>query len=138
MNLAIVYDSSTGNTRAAAEQMGDTARASGHDCTVASIDEADPAEVSEADAVCVGSWTKGLFVIRQGPTPATMRFIERLGPLDATPAAVFTTYDIAAGRTLAKMAAPLELRGANVTGRFKSKGPHAAEGFDVWLRTLDT
>ncbi len=138
MRLAIVYDSSTGNTRAAAEHMCDTARAAGHDCTVESIDDADPAQVSRAEAVCIGSWTKGLYVIRQGPTPATMRFIERLGPLDATPAAVFTTYEIAIGKTLRKMAAQLEARGANVTGSFKSKGPHAATGFDVWLRTLDT
>ena len=91
-----------------------------------------------ADAVCVGSWCKGLFVILQKPTPATIDFIERLGPLDGKPAAVFTTYDIAIGKTLQKMATPLEARGAKVTGKFKSKGPHAADGFAAWLQALDT
>jgi len=138
MRVAIVYDSSTGKTKAAAEQMGEAARAAGHECSVESIQDADPAEVTAADAVCVGSWTKGLYVIRQSPTAATMSFIEQLGPLDGKPAAVFTTYAIAIGKTLRKMAAPLEARGAKVTGEFKSKGPHAANGFDAWLRTLDT
>jgi len=136
--MAIVYDSSTGKTKAAAEQMGEAARAAGHECSVESIHDADPAEVTAADAVCVGSWTKGLFVIRQHPTQATVDFIGRLGPLDGKPAAVFTTYDIAIGKTLKKMAAPLEARGAKVTGELKSKGPNAAASFDAWLRTLGT
>jgi hypothetical protein len=66
-----------------------------------------------------------------------MSFVERLGSLDGKPAAVFTTYDIAIGKTLTKMAAPLEARGAIVSGRFKSKGPNAADEFDAWLQTLD-
>ena len=130
MRVAIVYDSKTGKTKAAAEQMGEAARAVGHECSVESI--------HDADAVCVGSWTKGLFVILQSPTAATMSFIERLGPLDGKPAAVFATYDLAMGKTLKKMATALEARGAKVTGELKSKGPHAAKGFDDWLRTLDT
>ena len=138
MRVAIVYDSSTGKTKTAAEQMGEAARAAGHECSVESIHDADPAQVTAADAVCVGSWCKGLFVILQKPTPATIDFIERLGRLDGKPAAVFTTYDLAIGKTLKKMAAPLEARGAKVTAELKSKGPHAAKGFDAWLRTLDT
>lgn len=136
MRVAIVYDSSTGKTKAAAEQMGEAARAAGLDCTVESIQEADPAKVTAADAVCVGSWTKGWFVILQGPTTAAMDFIGRLGPLDDTPAAVFTTYDLAVGKTLDKMAGALEARGARVTGQFKAKGPHAASEFPAWLATL--
>lgn len=137
MQVAIVYDSSTGKTKAAAERMGDMVRAAGHDCDVASIHDADPAAVSQADAVCVGSWTKGLFVILQGPTPATLEFIDKLGPLEGKPAAVFVTYDLATGRTLPKMAARLAARGANVTGQFKSKGPKASEvAFGAWLNKL--
>lgn len=136
MRIAIVYDSSTGKTKAAAEQMGEEARALGHECRVESIADADPAEVTNADAVCVGSWTKGLFVIRQHPTPATMSFIARLGALAGKPAAVFTTYSLAVGSTLKTMASALETRGATVTGTFKSKGPHAAPEFRGWLQRL--
>ncbi len=136
MNVAIVYDSSTGNTKAAAEQMAATVRAAGHTCTVESIDRADPAEVTAADAICVGSWTKGLYVILQGPTPATLDFIGRLGRLDGKPAAVFATYALAIGKTLEKMSTALAAQGATVNGRFKSKGPVAAQDFDAWVHGL--
>lgn len=136
MKVAIVYDSSTGKTKAAAEQMAETVRAAGHTCTVESIERADPAQVAAADAICVGSWTKGLYVILQGPTPATLDFIGRLGQLNGKPASVFATYAIAIGKTLEKMSAALAAQGASVNGRFKSKGPLAAEDFDVWVRGL--
>lgn len=138
MQVAIVYDSSTGKTKAAAEKMGDMTRAAGHGCTVASIQDADPAAVGQADAVCVGSWTKGLFIILQGPTPATLEFIDKLGTLDGKPAAVFATYDLATGKTLPKMAGRLAARGAKVTGQFKSKGPTVAPDFSSWLSSLST
>ena len=136
MNVAIAYDSSTGNTKAAAEQMGQAIRSAGHTCTVEPIERADPAEVTAADAICVGSWTKGLYVILQGPTPATLDFIGRLGRLDGKPVAVFATYAIAIGKTLEKMSAALAAKGATVNGRFKSKRPIAAEDFDVWVHGL--
>jgi len=89
MRVAIVFDSSTGRTREAAEQMAQAVRTAGHDCTVQSVHDADPAAVSSADAICVGCWTHGLFVVLQHPTKATMAFIESLGPLGGKPAAVF-------------------------------------------------
>jgi len=138
MRVAIVYDSATGTTKAAAEQMGEVTRAAGHECSVDSIHDADPANVSAADAICVGSWTKGLYVIRQAPTQATIDFIERLEPLDGKQTAVFTTYALAVGKMLTKMATALEARGAAVTGRFKSKGPSASTDFATWLRRLET
>ena len=59
MNIAIIYDSSTGTTAKAAETMGKTLKAQGHQCRVQSISLADPADASEADLICVGSWVKG-------------------------------------------------------------------------------
>jgi flavodoxin len=136
MNVAIVFDSETGTTKAAAEAMADQVRAAGHQCTVSSVLDADPAIVSAADAICVGSWCKGLFFIRQHATEATMDFIDGLGDLDGKPAAVFCTYKTAVGGMLPKMAARLEGRGAKVTGSFKSRGPIAAKGFDGWVESL--
>ncbi len=135
MRIAIVYDSRTGTTKAAAEEMAKMAADAGHEVTVTSVQEASPGEVSSADAVCVGSWTEGLFFILQHATKATMAFIDSL-TLDGTPAAVFCTYKTSPGKMLDKMAAALEARGARVTGRFRSRGPHAPEGFGDWLRTL--
>ena len=136
MNVAIVFDSETGTTKAAAEAMAEVVRAAGHDCTVGPIRAADPAMVAAADAICVGSWCKGLFFIAQHATEATMAFIDGLSTLDGKPAAVFCTYKTAAGRMLPTMAARLQSRGANVTGSFKSRGPVAAAGFGDWVESL--
>ena len=136
MNVAIVFDSDTGTTKAAAEAMGELVEAAGHECSVNSVHEADPTTVSAADAICVGSWCKGLFFIRQHATEATMSFIDRLDGVDGKPAAVFCTYKTAVGGMLPKMADRLERRGAVVTGSFKSRGPVAADGFGDWIKAL--
>jgi NAD(P)H-dependent FMN reductase len=86
--------------------------------------------------MCVGSWCKGVYIVLQHATKATMDFIDRLGGLDGKPAAVFCTYKLAVGGMLPKMAARLESRGANVTGSFKSRGPFAAAGFADWVKSL--
>lgn len=137
MKVAIVYDSKTGTTKAAAEAMSGLVREAGYDCTVSSVEDADPATVSAADAICVGSWCKGLFFVAQRATEATMDFINGLGNLDGKPAAVFCTYKTAVGGMLPKMAVGLESRGANVTGSFKSRGPVAAKDFGNWVESLE-
>lgn len=136
MQVAIVFDSKTGTTKAAAEAMAELVRAAGHQCTVSSVQDADPTSVSAADAVCVGSWCKGLFFVFQHATQATMDFIDGLSSLDGKPAAVFCTYKTAVGGMLPKMAARLGGRGANVTGSFKSRGPVAPAGFGDWIKSL--
>ena len=136
MNVAIVFDSETGTTKAAAEAMAERVRGAGHHCTISSVQDADPATVSAADAICIGSWCKGLFFVAQHATEATTDLIDGLGNLDGKPAAVFCTYKTAVGGMLRKMAAQLESRGAKVTGSFKSRGPVVAKGFDTWIASL--
>jgi len=136
MRVAIVYDSRTGTTRAAAEKMAELATSKGHDCSVVSVQGADPAEVSRADAVCVvGSWTEGLFFILQHATKATMEFIDTLS-LEGKPAAVFCTYKTSTGKMLPKMAQAMKDRGAGVTDQFKARGPNVPEGFAAWVDDL--
>jgi flavodoxin len=137
MNIAIVYDSSTGTTAKAAEAMGKIMEEHGHQCQVHLITRVDPAEVSEADLICVGSWVKGLFIIMQHPTEGSMRFIERLGNLASKKAVVFCTYKIATGSTLRKMAQALEGKGANVVGQFKYRGPEPNSEFVSFVASLN-
>ncbi len=136
MNIAIVYDSSTGTTAKAAETMGKTMEAHGHQCRVQSIALADPADVSEADLICVGSWVKGLFIIRQHPTEGTMQFIEQLGDLSGKNATVFCTYKLAVGSALRQMAQALEGKGATVVEHFKYRGPEPKDKFALFARSL--
>lgn len=136
MNVVIVFDSKTGTTKAAAEAMAELVRAAGHQCTVSSVQDTDPAIVSAADAICVGSWCKGLFFVLQHATKATTDFIDGLPSLDGKPAAVFCTYKTAVGGMLSKMAVRLRNRGADVTGMFRSRGPVASAGFGEWVASL--
>ena len=136
MNIAIVYDSDTGNTAKAAEAMGKTMEANGHQCRVQSISLADPTNVSEADLICVGSWVKGLFIIWQHPTEGTMRFIEQLGDLSGKKAVVFCTYTLAAGSTLRQMANALQQGGATVVEQFKYRGSEPNHRFASFANSL--
>ena len=129
MNVAIVFDSRTGITQAAAAAMGKILEAQGHACTVQSVAEADPDRVSKADLICVGSWTQGLFIVLQHATRASRQFIKRLGDLRGKKAVVFCTYKLATGSLLAKMASAFEVQGAEVVGRFKYRGPEPTEDF---------
>lgn len=136
MKIAIIYDSSTGTTAKAAEAMGKTMEAHGHQCQFQSVAQADPTDVSAADLICVGSWVKGLFIIFQHPTAETMQFIERLGDLAGKQAVVFCTYKLSAGSTLPQMAKVLKDKGANVVGQFKYRGPEPGREFVSFATSL--
>jgi flavodoxin len=136
MNVAIVYDSSTGTTAKAARAMSKTMEENGHHCTVQLVTDADPVKVSAADLICVGSWVKGLFIILQHPTEESMQFIERLENLAGKKALVFCTYKLAAGSTLPKMAKALEGKGAKVVGQFKYRGPEPDSEFVSFATSL--
>ena len=136
MNIAIVYDSSTGTTENAAKAMANMLEKSGHQCKVQSVVQADPDEVSQADLICIGSWVKGIFVIMQHPTEEPMRFIDRLGDLTGKKALVFCTYKLAVGPTLRRMAEGLEQKGAQVVAQFKYRGPMPDNEFTSFAASL--
>jgi len=128
MNIAIVYDSSTGTTASAAKAMASLFEKAGHECHVQSI--------FQADLICSGSWVKGIFVILQHPTEETMRFIDRLGDLTGKKALVFCTYKLAIGPTLKRMAQELEQKGAQVVAQFKYRGPVPGNEFTSFAVSL--
>ena len=136
MNIAIVYDSSTGTTAKAAEAMAKMMEEQGHRCHVQRVVEADPAEVSQADLICIGSWVKGLFIIRQHPTAGTLRFIKQLENLSGKDVVVFCTYKLAIGSSLRQMANGLEGQGAKVVGQFKYRGPDPDSKFASFATSL--
>ena len=136
MNIAIVYDSKTGKTAKAAEAMGKTLGVHGHQCQVQSVAQADPAEVVEADLVCIGTWVKGLFILLQHPNPESMQFIEQLGNLEGKKVMVFCTYLLASGSTLPQMMKALEGKGAEVVGQFKYRGSEPNSEFASFAASL--
>lgn len=137
MNIAIVFDSSTGTTASAARAMANILEGEGHHCQVQSVFQADPDVVSQADLICIGSWVKGIFVIMQHPTEGTMRFIDRLGDLTGKQALVFCTYKLAVGPTLRRMAQRLEKKGAQVVAQFKYRGLEPSNDFTAFSAALE-
>jgi flavodoxin len=136
MNVAIVYDSKTGTTAKAAEAMGKIMEEYGHQCRVQSMASADPADVTKADLICVGTWVKGLFIILQHPNPESLLFVERLGNLAGKKVVVFCTYKLAAGSTLPQMAKALEGIGASVVAQFKYRGADPNSAFASFASSL--
>jgi len=136
MDIAIVYDSTTGTTAKAAGAMGKVMEELGHQCRVQSVTQADPASVAEADLICIGTWVKGLLIILQHPTEGSMQFIDRLGNLAGKKVVVFCTYNLAAGSTLPQMAKALEGKGAEVIGQFKYRGPTPNSEFASFTSSL--
>jgi len=137
MKIAIVYDTRSGRTMSMAGAMARALQERGHECTVKSIGEADPAETASADLICAGSPTHGLFLILRHPTAEWVAFVEGLGGLQGKKAVVFTTYLIATGRMLKKMTRAMEKRGAEVVGRFRSRSVVPGEDFAVFVAGLE-
>ena len=135
MRVAIVFDTHTGITAAAAEKMAEVVRGAGHECTTASTWSAEPTAVGRADAVVLGAWTKGWFVIRQHPSEGALAFLEKVS-LGGKPVAVFATYKLAAGSTVTQLADAVERAGGRVTGMYKVKGPNVPQGFEGWVASL--
>ena len=135
MRVAIVFDTHTGITAAAAEKMAEAVRAAGHECTAASTWSAEPAAVSRADAIVLGAWTKGWFIVRQHPSEGALTFLEKAS-LNGKPVAVFATYKLAVGSTVTQLANAVERAGGRVTGMYKVKGPNIPQGFEGWVASL--
>ena len=66
-----------------------------------------------------------------------MRYLDDAS-LSGRPVAVFATYKLAIGSTLRQMANAAEAAGGKVTGMYKVKGPNVPEGFESWVRSLDS
>ncbi len=136
MKIAIIYDTHTGTTAGAAEKMAEVVRAAGHECSVANIAHAEGA-LNGAKAVVLGAWTEGWFIIRQHPSKPMMKWLEDAS-LTGKPVAVFTTYKLAIGSTLRQLSNGAESAGGKVTGMFQVKGPKVPDGFESWVKSLDS
>jgi hypothetical protein len=114
MNVAIAYESLTGNTRRAAELMGRYLGRAGVESAVFPVTRLDYQALARADVVVVGTWTDGIFVV--GQRPGRAQRLRRLPVLGGKQALVFCTFALDPGRTLDKMTRILEGRGASVLG----------------------
>ena len=80
VNVIVIYESLTGNTRKAAGYIADALREAGADVTAVNPTTAiDYAALSAAELVVIGSWTDGLFVFVELVPDAVEPLVEHLG-----------------------------------------------------------
>lgn len=135
MNVVVIYESLTGNTKRAAEVIGAQLRRSGANATVCAVDRIDYQALSEADLVAVGAWTDGFVMF--GQRPGRSGRLKRLPAMNGKRAVVFCTYAIDQGKVLEKLSAIVEGLGADVIGGMAIRRDHIEEGATAFVdRTL--
>ena len=114
MRAVVIYESLTGNTAKAAEEIGRNLVAEGVATTVCPTTDVDYQAVADADLVIVGSWTDGLFFFAQKPARAGR--LSQLPVLTGKRCVVFCTFALDAGKTVEKLSDLMRERGADVLG----------------------
>jgi flavodoxin len=115
MKAAILVESLTGNTWKAAELIGADLQQEGWTITgLSRVRRPDHASIQQADVVLVGTWVHGLFVV--GQAPWGVGAITQLPAMRGKKAAVFLTFALEPGKSLAKLSDAVSTLGAEVIG----------------------
>ena len=114
MRVLLLYETRRGFTLTVARAIRDAIRERGHDATAAPIQAVDVGTVAAADALVVGSWTRGWILAKVGPAEGALRGIAELPSIAGRPAAVFCTCDVAPRGTLDVLTGRLQRKGARV------------------------
>jgi flavodoxin len=118
---AIVYRSRTGTTRRFAEEIGAHLRTRGIQVVVASVGDADPRALADADIVLLGCWTNGLMVLLQHPDQPWISFAREIPELAGPKVGLFATYKLLTGSMFARMRAELAGRVGSIEIELKSR-----------------
>jgi hypothetical protein len=114
VEAVVIYESLTGNTAKAGRAIAAGLTAAGVRCQAFPITAIDYQALSRAELVVVGSWVDGLILV--GQRPGRMGRITAMPALAGKKAVVYHTYAIDAGKSLQKLSAAVEGRGADVIG----------------------
>jgi hypothetical protein len=115
VNAIVIYESLTGNTRKLATRLGRELEGAGvHITSICPVIDVDLPALAAADAVLLGGWVDGLFVV--GQKPGRIGRLHRLPAIGGKKAVSFCTYAINPGRTLAQMDSILVHRGGESLG----------------------
>lgn len=130
----MIFESLTGKTRHTAEVIGRELAGAGVVTTVCNITDLDHRELALADLVVVGSWVDGAILFGQRPARAAR--LRGLPPLDGKRCAVYCTFAVNPGKTLQKMQAILDERGAEVVGGMAIKRTQLDTGAEEFVRRV--
>ena len=122
----VISESLTGNTRQVANMIASQLAAQGVEAVACPITAVDYQALSDADMVIVGTWTDG--VVFFGQRPGRAHRLRAMPSMAGKRAVVFCTYAIDPGRTLDKLRAIVEGRGAEVIGGMAIRRDNLAGG----------
>lgn len=122
MHAIVICESLTGNTLRAGEIIAAQLQAHGWSTTVCPTSAIDYAALSRADLVIVGTWTDGIFFF--GQRPGGTGRLRSLPMLTGKKAVVYCTFALDPGKTLEKLIAIVESRGAEVVGGQSMRRDH--------------
>ena len=112
VNVVVIHQSRTGNTRRAAELIGGAVAATGATVAVRSVGNLDYAELALADLVFVGTWVDGLVLF--GHRPGDAGKVSQIPPLWDKKVVAFMTHALNPGNAADKLAGLLSGNGAEV------------------------
>ena len=116
MNILVLYQSRTGNTRQVAEAITRVSHEHNHTVTVKSVIEVRKADVDAADLLFIGTWIQGFILFGVKPAGATL-WVPALPSLAGKPVGIFCTYAFNPHRSLNTLADMLRARGAHIVGQ---------------------
>lgn len=116
MKVLVAYESRSGNTQRAAEEIASASVELGHDVTIKPLVDVRAYDTSLAQVVFVGSWVKGFVVVGVGPAHKALHHLKSFGSMEGKQAAVFCTYAVHPRSTLDSLRKVLADRGATVLG----------------------
>jgi flavodoxin len=112
MNVVVIHQSRTGNTRWAAELIGGAVASTGATVAVRPVTNIDYKELAEADLVFVGTWVDGLVLF--GHRPGDVGKVRQIPKLWDKRVAAFMTHAVNPGKAATKLSDVLEGHGATV------------------------
>ena len=112
MNIVVIHQSRSGNTKKAAELIGGAIASSENKVTVRSTENLDFKELADADLIFVGTWVDGLILF--GHRPGDIGKLNLIPPLWGKNVVAFMTHAVNPGKAASKFSSILEAKGAKV------------------------
>ena len=114
MNVLIIYESLTGNTKRMALTLMRELRDRGATATACPTTNVDYGALAASDLVVIGGWVDGVFVMGQRPGRSSR--LRGMPVMKGKRAIVYCTYALDPGKVLEKMTHIVEGLGAEVIG----------------------
>lgn len=135
-NAVVIYETLTGNTRKAGERIARELSGAGVSAVACPVLEIDYPALAAADIVVIGTWTDGMVLFGQRPGRVG-RLWTKIPALDRKKTALYCTFAVAPGKTLAKLESVVtDHHGADVVGGLAIRRNHIEQGAETFVDRL--